>query len=286
MAYANISAALAALDKSDILTKINDIDTLLVFLINLTSEERQDLRKAGTKREGLVVGTYSLALNNSGAIPSSFSMAEWTKDEKLVIDLRDIRSAMVQVVEGIDLRDIRSAMVQIVEGIDDTILALGVERLAQAESALRFLEEAGKTNAQLNTAVQALKQVYAGQGVQAPLPLITVPAGGSVVLEKLVVGRLFVNKGTTVLAVNKAGSVNPATVINVDPNSSFKITADYKNVSVTNLSPSQAGTFTAKTQSESEIVSFFNKNSCQNSIPAAVSFLCKFRRRYKTSFLA
>jgi hypothetical protein len=232
MSYANISAALAALDKANILTKISDIDTLLVFLINLTSDERHDLRKAGTKREGMVVGTYSLALNNPNAIPNTFSMAEWTKDEQLVIDLRDIRSAMVQLVEG----------------IDDTILALGVERLAQAESALRFLEEAGKTNAQLNTAVQQLKQIYAGQGTQAPLPLITVPAGGSVVLEKLVVGKMFVNKGTTVLAVNRAGSVNPATVINVDPNSSFKITADYKNVSVTNLSPSQEGTFTAKTQ--------------------------------------
>src|SRR4051794_31878527 len=117
--YANISAAITPLDKTNILTKIGDIDTLLFFLINLTAEERQDLRKAAIKREGLITGCYTAAVGNSSSIPSSFDMAEWTKDETLVADLREIRDTMVTVVEG----------------IDDTIMALGVERLKQAEAA-------------------------------------------------------------------------------------------------------------------------------------------------------
>jgi hypothetical protein len=230
MSYGNISATLSPLDKATILADILGISTKLPFLINLQPDERHDLRKTGTKREGLVVGTYSLTMNNQSSIPSSFALGEWTKDELVTIELKDIRNALATVVEG----------------IDDTILALGVERLDQAETCLGFLETAAKSNSALNDAVKALKQIYAITRVT--VPVITVTAGGSTHLEKVVVGRLFINKGTTVLAVNKAGSTNPATLINVDPNSSFKITDDYKNIDIVNLSPSQVGAFAARTQ--------------------------------------
>jgi len=230
MSYSNISATLSAADKAAILSDISGISNKLPFVINLQPDERHDLRKTGTKREGLVTGTYSLTMNNQSAIPSTFPLTEWTKDEILIMDLKDIRNAMATVVEG----------------LDDTILALGVERLEQAETCLGYLEKAGKTNVALNNAVQALKQIYAVTRV--PVPVLTVPAGGSVRIEKVVVGRLFINKGTTVLAVNKAGSTNPATVINVDPNTAFKITPDYKDMDVHNLSSSQEGAFAAKTQ--------------------------------------
>jgi hypothetical protein len=228
----NISAALTPADKAAILGNITNSTGLLPFLVNLSPDERHDKRKVATKREGLVASVYTACISNPTAIPATFSMTEWTKDESLVTDLKEIRASLLTFAEG----------------LDDTILALGNERIQQAETALGFLEAAARGNAALNTIVQQIKTAYAGQGTQQPLPVISVPPAAMVTIEGGIIGKLVTNKGLTVLAMNKAGSTNVATLINIDPGTAIPLPDGYKNFDIRNLSPSAEGAFTVKTK--------------------------------------
>ena len=197
MANPNISAALTTAQKTTIPTNINAIIALLPFLVNLDPATRQSLRKTGTKREGYVSETYDATTANPTAFPATFSIAEWTKDETLNTDLKLILQWLSPLFEG----------------IDDTILALGGERIKQADSAYAYLKQAAEDNASLSNVVASISRAFAGKGRTGHVPVFTVPAGGLVTLDKIVAGSLFTNLGTTNLSISNPSGVPAALVV-------------------------------------------------------------------------
>ena len=130
MGYQNLSASLPAADKTTVQTSVQTIKAKMPFLISLNPQERKKIRKMGARRIAYVQDVYNAAVNNSGAIPSGFSVSEFAKDEQLMKDLTDIIGWMMPVYEA----------------IQDTYLALGNELMKQSDEAYGYLKNAAKKN--------------------------------------------------------------------------------------------------------------------------------------------
>src|SRR3990172_11796415 len=98
----NISAVLSDADKSTIKTNADNSKTLMPFLLNLDPDTRRKLRKTGTKREGYVVDVYNTTIANPNAVPTDFSIPEWTKDENLNKQLLEVRESIQSLLEAVD----------------------------------------------------------------------------------------------------------------------------------------------------------------------------------------
>jgi hypothetical protein len=227
MSTQSISASLTALDINNIITNRDAIALILVFLVNLTPEERKKLRKMATKREGYVSSVYNGALNNPSAIPSSFDMPEYTKDFDLMTQLKIVRGLLGPLMEG----------------IDDTIMLLSNELMEQSDQCYGFLQTAAKGNPALTTLVNQIATAFAGQGKKKNATSITIPAGGSSNQQRINTRNLFINSGTTVLKVIKTG-LAASYAKTVSPQSSLKLDPDWTVITVTNNSTTDEGEFT------------------------------------------
>jgi hypothetical protein len=157
MSYQNISASIAAADKTTVQSSIQTIKGKLPFLIAITPAERKKLRKMGSVRTAYVQDVYIAAANNTGAIPPALSMTEYGKDVQLMKDLTDIVSWLLPVYEG----------------IQDTCLALGNELMKQSDEAYGYLKNAAKKNssqALSMTVKQISDQLKTGKRVASNVP--------------------------------------------------------------------------------------------------------------------
>lgn len=160
MSYSNISATLSAADKQAILQAAQLIKTKLPFLINLTTKERQKLRKMGAVRTSYMQDVYSAAINNSTVIPSGFNVIEFGKDVTLNKDIEDVLAVLIPLFEG----------------VDDTHMALGTELMKQSDECYGYLKVAAKksSNQNLNQIVKKisdqLKQKNTKPKVTPPPP--------------------------------------------------------------------------------------------------------------------
>ena len=78
-----ISATISDADVATILTKIQDIDALLTFLISISNEDRQVLPKMGDKSVGFDDKCAGYMGSNPEFIPGFIQIAEVTKDRNL-----------------------------------------------------------------------------------------------------------------------------------------------------------------------------------------------------------
>jgi hypothetical protein len=142
MGYMNISAAIAAADKTAVQTAIQTIKTKLPFLINLSSAERVKLRKMGAVRTSYVQDVYQAVLANPGTVPSGFNTAEYGKDLQLYRDLSDIMSWLRPVFDS----------------IESTNMALSFELMKQTDECYGHLKVAAKksTNQSLNETIKRI----------------------------------------------------------------------------------------------------------------------------------
>jgi hypothetical protein len=106
-----ISAEVTAATKTAILTKINEINALLPFLINLTKDERITLPKLGASSLAFDEQCASYMASAPNLIPPFVIPAEVTKDRNLRIVLADL------------LREAR----KLCEKLDDTHMLVGSE---------------------------------------------------------------------------------------------------------------------------------------------------------------
>lgn len=220
-----VSAILAAAAITNITTAINTIKTNMPFLINLTPDERKAKRKTGTKREGYVAQVYQDTLAHPEAIPSTFSVPEWTKDENLNAALKNIFSLLGAVDES----------------IDDTLLQLSFERIKQADQCYDYLKTAAKGNAALTAIVDNIAQQFLGQGRKKDAPVTTIPISGTVTINNAVAGSNFENLGNTILKMSSNGVdvlVRAGDVAKI-PN---------KVIVIVNQSTTAAGSFAVKTK--------------------------------------
>ncbi len=227
MANPNISATLTPANQTTIQTGIAAILVLLPFLVNLTPAERKKLRKMATKRTGYVSAVYNASLNNPNAIPTTFSMPEFTKDFNLDIALKAIRAMLLPLTEG----------------IDDTLLAIGHEQMQESDMCYGFLQQGAKGDAALTAIVQNISTAFAGQGKKKPGVTISVPAGGSVTIKKVNTAKHLINSGITILGYYKVGDLASSMVL-LNPSDSVKLPKDFANLVIVNQSATLAGQFT------------------------------------------
>jgi hypothetical protein len=120
MPYNNIEASLSPTEQADLLLRIEDMRSLLPFLVNLTPKEKQK-GKYGQHNYAFLRAAFDYAQQRPELLPPSFSLAGWQAD----IELYDRLMPIAQQV----------TMLQ--EALNDTIFALRTE--AQ-KSALDFLK--------------------------------------------------------------------------------------------------------------------------------------------------
>lgn len=106
-----LSAEVTAANKTVILTKLTEIDTILDFLINLTKDERIKLPKLGATSLAFDEQCASYMATAPNLIPPFVDPAEVTKDRNLRLVLADL------------LRETR----KLCEKLDDSLLLVGSE---------------------------------------------------------------------------------------------------------------------------------------------------------------
>jgi hypothetical protein len=139
-----VSAILSQGDRQEVLDALNLIRTKLLFLIDLSPEERKALPKMGDSGRGFVLQALQVAEQNPDILPRSFDVAEMRRDVELL-------DALLPVV---------TASVQLNELLDDTYTAVGSEAYASALLVYQYARAAGKGSA-LDSALDALGQRFA-----------------------------------------------------------------------------------------------------------------------------
>jgi hypothetical protein len=73
-----------------VLTSLNDIQTKLPFLIDLTVDDRRTLPKMGDRSRAFVDQGLVMATQNEGILPRNFDLEEYRRDVALVRQLEPI----------------------------------------------------------------------------------------------------------------------------------------------------------------------------------------------------
>ncbi len=97
-----IDAALSDADRDAILTRLEQVKSLLPFLQDLTPEQRRTLPKMGDKSVAFVEGTGTLVERDTSFLPRSFDTDEFLRDVALFKALLPIRAELVRLTELVD----------------------------------------------------------------------------------------------------------------------------------------------------------------------------------------
>lgn len=153
MPYANISTVLADADKATILTKFNDIKALLLFLINLTKEEKRGLQSLSPGNEPFVTKALTYAEANAGLVPPYLNVPEFRKDYNLALALQTLLQTATPLQES----------------MEDTAAAVGHEAYKAALTFYGAVQQAAQLNVPgADTIADDLAQRFAGQGNSTP----------------------------------------------------------------------------------------------------------------------
>lgn len=147
MSYQNLSVTLTAQQKTEIIEKISDLKAALPFLVNLTPDERQALRKVAEKRQGYVNDVMIAVKANPLMIPAIIDVDEYVKDAALYNDMAEIMAHLKTLYEG----------------INDTYMAAGNEAISVTDQCYGILKQAAKGNAALTSTVQELAKHFKSQ---------------------------------------------------------------------------------------------------------------------------
>jgi len=150
-----ISATLSPADKTAILTKLGEINTLLPFLLNLTADEKSSLPKMSSIRDGMDEAFAQEMAAHPEMVPNFVDMTEVEKD-------RALRTA---------LRDLHQQMCALCEGLEDTLTAAGVDTYLAYLSFYNNVKQAAKRNVPgANTVLDNLKRFFPRGGGTPPPP--------------------------------------------------------------------------------------------------------------------
>lgn len=111
-----VSVTLSAADLAEIQQSVQTLQQRLIFLVNLTPEERQAHARLGDKSLAFVEKSLEYAKENPQYVPPFLNVNEFERDMTLISQLRSILRPL-----GI-----------LLEGIDDTIMLAGSESYSAA----------------------------------------------------------------------------------------------------------------------------------------------------------
>ncbi len=130
MPYANLSNTLSPADLTAILAKLNDIKTLLSFLINLTKDERRGLQSLSSGNEPFVTKALTYAEANAGLVPPYLNVPEFRKDYNLALALQTLLQTSTPLQES----------------MEDTAAAVGHEAYKAALTFYGAVQQAAQLN--------------------------------------------------------------------------------------------------------------------------------------------
>ncbi|MDZ4402145.1 hypothetical protein [Prosthecobacter sp.] len=150
-----ISATLSPTDKATILTKVGEIQALLPFLLNLTTDEKSALPKMSAIRDGMDEVFAQEMAAHPELVPGFVDMTELAKDRALRTPLRDLHQQICALCEG----------------IEDTLTAAGVDTYMAYLSFYNNVKQAAKRNVPgANTVHENLKRFFPRGGGSTPTP--------------------------------------------------------------------------------------------------------------------
>lgn len=152
----HISATLSPTDKATILTKVGEIQALLPFLLNLTTDEKSSLPKMSAIRDGMDEVFAQEMAAHPELVPNFVDMTELDKDRALRTGLRDLHQQICALCEG----------------IEDTLTAAGVDTYLAYLSFYHNVKQGAKRNVPgANTVLDNLKRFFPrGGGSTPPIP--------------------------------------------------------------------------------------------------------------------
>ena len=150
-----ISADITAATKATILTKIQEIQALVTFLINLTPEERRSIPSIAAGRAGMIDIYLQQMTANSGLVPSFVNMTELNGDKKLYLDLQEL----IAPVAGL------------LEALTDTKQVAGSDMYLAFLSYFNNVREAQRRNVPGADALLTVLQPFFARGPRNPSPV-------------------------------------------------------------------------------------------------------------------
>jgi hypothetical protein len=149
MARSNkISAVFSDADKTSVVTKIDEIKTMMPFLISLTTNERIKSRKMGSKSVDYVRQCLEGAKAFPAELKQNFNTHEMERDYNLINNLLGAQVACQGLLEL----------------LNDTLMAGGVDAMEAADEVYASLKLSAKSNANVKLMVEKISQRFKGQG--------------------------------------------------------------------------------------------------------------------------
>jgi hypothetical protein len=227
-----ISASLTPAQKTTMKANIDANKLILkVFGVNLTPDERRKGFKLGSNSVGFGMFALKVAQENPSIIPPGFDINEFAKSIALYSDLEELDAHQQEYVEM----------------LSDTIMAVGMDVMAQANRLYAQVKLESKQNSALDEARKQLAQRYKGHGKKKVPVVYTIAPSGIVEIGNVMPLSRFTNKGMTNLELkagadlaNKVKSLAPITI---DSGNSVIVPLEYTSIIVTNKSTTTEGSF-------------------------------------------
>ncbi|UCH94543.1 MAG: hypothetical protein JSV88_30345 [Candidatus Aminicenantes bacterium] len=102
MAYKNISAQLSDEDKSQVLQKLKEIESLLPFIVNLSPGERKTIPNMGRKSLKFVESALGYAKKHPNFVPPYMNVDEQQKDLEVTKQLYEILEVLEPLWEKVN----------------------------------------------------------------------------------------------------------------------------------------------------------------------------------------
>jgi hypothetical protein len=211
---------LSPADIADIEAALTTISSKLGFLVNLTPEERKELRNIGTRRMGYMSGVYSVAMDFSDVVPAKFKLADFTTQKALADQLQHINNL--------------SSSLQ--ESIGDTRMLLHSILLKRADICYNFIKTAAQNDSALSEIARDLGVIHTHKS-PAAAKIMTLKPGETIKVDNVKPETLFYNKGTRPVkfkaGAQLSGKVRSAEIY-VGPEQAAIIPASWVALEVTN----------------------------------------------------
>ena len=135
-----ISAVLTAADVTAILAAYVILKTKVSFVVSLLPADRKKMRKMGQKRHGYYQDVADGVNAFPSTMPSTFPMAEYSKDTALWAALMQFAPQIIGYAEN----------------LDDTLMQLGSELLSNTDTAYGYLKQAAKLDSSIRPTVEKI----------------------------------------------------------------------------------------------------------------------------------
>lgn len=142
-----ISAEITPEGKALILANIEEVKTMMPYLINLTTEERTKLKGIGNKNLAYVQKCLEGALAFPTEMKVNFDIAEFQRDVNLFNSLLGIQIACEALLEK----------------VDDSMKAAGIDAMGAASEVYATLKIAAKNNANVKAIVDEIGARFVAQ---------------------------------------------------------------------------------------------------------------------------